>query len=196
MTDTFIDPYIDLDTGILRNKAGAKTYEELRKIEADVIGMSEISLENIPRTNDLKELLAIHKTLFGRIYDWAGEIRTIDIRKGSDEYFLIKEKIETGAAFVFGELKDANYLKDLDPDEFVKKLSYFYEQLNFIHPFREGNGRTQRVFWSRGANDAGYYIDWSKVVGDELDTASLVGRVEGNLTPLENMFRKIVSKRA
>ena len=74
----------------------------------------------------------------------------------------------------------------------MKRLAYFYEQVNFIHPFREGNGRTQRVFWNRVAADAGYFIDWSQVVGDELDKASVEGREHHNLEPLEEMFSRIV----
>lgn len=118
-------------------------------------------------------------------------MRTVNIRKGSKEYFLDYTYLENGAKFVFDNLRKENCLQNLGRNDFVKRLAYFYEQLNFIHPFREGNGRTQRIFWQRIANDAGYKIDWSKVVGDELDNASLIGRIENNLEPLEIMFNKI-----
>lgn len=187
-----VDPYIDPRTGgVLRNLVGATTYSELRKAEGDIVTLSEISLDNISHTVDLVELRKIHKSLFGKIYDWAGELRTVNIRKGSEEYFLDYAYLKNGAKFVFEELSKENYLQGLNREDFVKRLAYFYEQLNFIHPFREGNGRTQRIFWQRVANDAGYKIDWSKVVGEELDNASLVGRVENDLGPLEEMFDKI-----
>ncbi|MBB1536197.1 Fic family protein [Candidatus Saccharibacteria bacterium] len=192
MADEFIDPYLDLETGILRNFAGANTQEKLRKAETDVAGMAELTLDDIPRSNNLAELQAIHKALFGKIYDWAGEIRTVDIRKGSEEFFLFVFQIPEGAKFVFDGLAKENTLKDLSKEDFVKRLAYFYEQVNFIHPFREGNGRTQRVFWNRVAADAGYFIDWSQVVGDELDKASVEGREHHNLEPLEEMFSRIV----
>lgn len=51
MADEFIDPYLDLETGILRNFAGANTQEELRKAETDVAGMAELTLDDIPRSN-------------------------------------------------------------------------------------------------------------------------------------------------
>ena len=192
MADEFIDPYLDLETGIFRNFAGANTQEKLRKAETDVAGMAELTLDDIPRSNNLAELQAIHKALFGKIYDWAGEIRTVDIRKGSEEFFLFVFQIPEGAKFVFDGLAKENTLKDLSKEDFVKRLAYFYEQVNFIHPFREGNGRTQRVFWNRVAADAGYFIDWSQVVGDELDKASVEGREHHNLEPLEEMFSRIV----
>ena len=192
MADEFIDPYLDLETGILRNFAGANTQEKLRKAETDVAGIAELTLDDIPRSNNLAELQAIHKALFGKIYDWAGEIRTVDIRKGSEEFFLFVFQIPEGAKFVFDGLAKENTLKDLSKEDFVKRLAYFYEQVNFIHPFREGNGRTKRVFWNRVAADAGYFIDWSQVVGDELDKASVEGREHHNLEPLEEMFSRIV----
>lgn len=192
MADEFIDPYLDLETGILRNFVGANTQKKLRKAETDVAGMAELTLGDIPRSNNLAELQAIHKALFGKIYDWAGEIRTVDIKKGSEEFFLFVFQISEGAKFVFDELAKENTLKNLSKEDFVKRLAYFYEQVNFIHPFREGNGRTQRVFWNRVAADAGYFIDWSQVVGGELDKASVEGREHHNLEPLEEMFARIV----
>ena len=189
----FIDPYIDQETGILRNLIGAKTWQELQKAEADIIGISQIALADIPRTNDLTELRAIHKALFGKIYDWAGQLRTVDIKKGSEEYFLSFAEFDTGTTFVFGELRKENYLKGLNQEKIVERLAYFYEQLNYIHPFREGNGRTQRVFWSRVVKDAGYVINWKDAIGDELDKASQIGREKGDIEPLIKMFGRIVS---
>ncbi len=189
----FVDPYIDSETGILRNLVGAATYSELRKAEGDIVALSEISLDNIPHTVNLTELQEIHRKLFNKIYDWAGELRIVNIRRGSEEYFLDYTYLENGAKFVFEASFNENYLQNLNREDFVRRLAYFYEQLNFIHPFREGNGRTQRIFWQRVANEAGYKIDWSKVVGEELDNASLVGRIRNNLEPLEIMFNKIVN---
>lgn len=188
----FIDPYVNPETGILRNLIGATTYQDLRRAEGDIVVLSEISLDSIPHTVDLAELKKIHKSLFCKVYDWAGELRTVDIRKGSEEYFLEYGYLESGAKFVFEELQKENCLKGLAREDFAKRLAYFYEQLNFIHPFREGNGRAQRIFWQRVANEAGYRIDWSKVVGDELNNASLIGRIKNNREPLEIMFDRIL----
>lgn len=190
----FTDPYLDPRTGILKNLIGAKTANELRKAEGDIVALSEISLTEISHSVDLLELQKIHRSLFGRIYSWAGELRTVDIRKGSKEYFLQYQYLKNGTSYVFSELKAKNYLQCLEPADFIQELAYFYEQPNFIHPFREGNGRTQRIFWQRVANEAGYSIDWSKVVGDELDNASLRGRVDHDLQPLEDMFAQIVTR--
>ena len=142
----FVDPYIDPKTGILRNLVGATTYHELRKAEGDIVALSEISLDSIPHTVDLVELQKNHRDLFDKVYDWAGELRNVNIRKGSEEYFLDYNYLENGAKFVFEELSKEDHLQRLRREDFIKRLAYFCEQLNFIHPFREGNGRTQRVF--------------------------------------------------
>ena len=96
---------------------------------------------------------------------------------------------------MFTELARESSLKDLSKEDFVKRLAYFYDQLNYIHPFREGNGRTQRVFWGRVAKDAGYEINWSNVVGNENDEASKVAAEKMDRSALEVMFTKIVHPR-
>jgi cell filamentation protein len=193
---TFIDPYFDESIGDLRNLLGAKSSEEFKKIEPQIVFANELELESIdiPRTNDLNELLLIHKQLFKGVYDWAGQIRTVDIRKNEEgsDFFLIVSKITDAANYVFGELETEKHLTNLPKEEFIMRLAYYYDQLNFIHPFREGNGRTQRVFWGRVANDAGYDIDWSLIHNDENDEASKIAAEDMDLSKLESMFTRIV----
>ncbi len=194
---TFIDPYFDKSIGDLRNLLNAKTSQELSKLEPQVVFANELELESasIPRSNDLNEVLAIHRQLFKGVYDWAGQIRTVDIRKNGEdtEYFLVVSKILDAGNYVFTELAKENHLKDLGEDAFVKRLAYYYDQLNYIHPFREGNGRTQRVFWSRVARDAGYTINWDAVMDGENDEASRLAAEAMDLSGLETMFKRIVS---
>lgn len=194
--EDFIDPYIDPSSGILYNLLNTTDDNYLKSAEADLVYAKELIIDevNIPRTNDATELLSIHKFLFEDIYEWAGMVRRIDIAKHSSpqDFFLIQSRIETALSYVFKRLKNERYLTNLEKQDFADKLAYFYEQLNFIHPFREGNGRTQRVFWNRIAKDAGYKIEWDKVVGEENDAACHAAMKEQNLGPLINMFEKIV----
>lgn len=193
---TFVDPYFDESIGELRNLLGARSAEELHEREPQIVFANEFELGtlSIPRSNDLEEVLLIHKQLFKGVYDWAGKIRTVDIRKNNQgsEFFLIVSKIPDGASYVFTELAKENHLIGLDGESFIKRLTYYYDQLNFIHPFREGNGRTQRIFWSRVARDAGYRIDWDAIVGDENNEACRLAAEDMNLSGLEAMFSKIV----
>ena len=192
----FVDPYFDKNIGDLKNLLGVKSSEELKKVEPQIVFANELELASvdIPRTNDFNELLLIHKQLFKGVYDWAGQIRSVDIKKNNAdaEFFLIVGKINTAADYVFAELDKERNLQGLSKDEFINRLAYFYDQLNYIHPFREGNGRAQRVFWTRLAKDANYEIDWSLVVGDENDEASRIAAETMDLSKLEVMFAKIV----
>src|SRR6266542_3948687 len=191
----FVDPYIDEGTGLLRNLLGATSAEVFEELEPQIVFANEIELEsvNIPRTNDFDEVLRIHKQLFKGVYEWAGRIRTVDIKKNAEnaEYFLLAGKISDAAVYVFGELAKGNHLKGLNKEDFVKRLAHHYDQLNYIHPFREGNGRVQRIFWTRVAHDAGYEIDWSAVIGEESDEASRLAAEEMDLSALEDMFQRI-----
>ena len=192
----FVDPYFDESIGDLRNLLGAKSSVELKELEPQIVFANELELESIsiPRTNDLTELLLIHKQLFKGVYDWAGQIRTVDIKKNAAgaDFFLVVSKISDAANYVFAELAKEKYLQDLPKEEFVKRLTHHYDQLNYVHPFREGNGRTQRVLWGRIAKDVGYEIDWELIVGDENDEASRVAAEQMDLTMLEAMFTRIV----
>ncbi len=193
---TSFDPYFDKSIGGLRNLVGAKTTQDLKILEAQIVFANELELESIqiPRTNDLDEILLIHKQLFKDIYEWAGAIRIVDIRKNEadSEFFLVVSKIPLAATYVFTELAKEHFLTGLRREEFVDRLAYYYDQLNYIHPFREGNGRTQRLFWSRVARDAGYEIDWSAIVGGENDDASRQATENMDLSGLQRMFIKIV----
>ena len=195
----FVDPYFDETIGTLRNLLGARSSQELRQLEPQVVFANELELSsiNIPRTNDFAELQLIHKQLFKGIYDWAGEVRTVDIRKNStnSEFFLIVDKIAGAAIYVFSELTKEDYLLHLPKEKFIDRISYFYDQLNYIHPFREGNGRTQRIFWSRVANDAGYSIDWSSINEGENDEASRLAAEQLDTSGLIIMFSRIVSEK-
>lgn len=79
--------------------------------------------------------------------------------------------IGRASSFAAEELRNDNVLRGMERSQFIERLAYHYEQFNYIHPFREGNGRTQRVFWGRVANDAGWQLDWRNVHGSTNDRA-------------------------
>ncbi|MDR0944633.1 MAG: Fic family protein [Bifidobacteriaceae bacterium] len=193
---TVRDPYFDPAVGDLRNLLGARSSEELCRLEPQAVFANELELPTagIPRTNDLIELRRIHRHLFRGVYDWAGDLRTVDIKKHHEgaQFFLPVGFIERAAGFVFAELSGEQGLSGLDRTAFVSRFAYFYDQLNYIHPFREGNGRTQRVFWSRVAHDAGYAVDWTQVVGEENDRACAAAAENGDRSLLVTMFDRIV----
>ena len=155
----FHDPYVDRQTGVLRNLVGATSRSVLNAAESDLTFARATQLRklHIPCTNDLTELRAIHHHLFQDVYDWAGQIRTVDIRKNTEgaEAFAPVAMIERSAGYATEALHEDGLLRDLARDRLIERLAFHYDQFNYLHPFREGNGRTQRVFWGRLVRDAG-----------------------------------------
>lgn len=194
----FVDPYLIPGSEVLRNLVGATTAADLSAAEGDLSFVRALQLldERPTVSNDLGELRRIHFHLFQDVYDWAGQLRTVDVRKnvpGAD-YFLPFGYIEHAATLCFAELAEEHLLAGLERPTFVERLAYHYEKINYIHPFREGNGRTQRIFWNRVALQAGWQLDWRPVHGEENHTAARVGSDEQDLGPLIAMFDKIVTK--
>lgn len=190
MPEHLDDPYLDPDTSVLRNLTGASTWEQLEQDEGDLVEARAVQLAEspVPVTGDLAHLQAIHAHLFQDVYEWAGQPRTVEISKHNGDQFMISSRIGTGAEYAFGELAQDNMLGGLDRNDFVNRLAHHYDQINYLHPFREGNGRTQRVFWTQIAAQAGHSIDWSSVRGEVNDAASRAAIEQGDLQPLRQMF--------
>ena len=190
------DPYLDPETGILRNLVGATDQPQLSRFEADLSTGRMIQVQSnklVSRTNDSAELVMLHKHLFGDIYEWAGQVRTIDMTRDGGEFFAPYSTIELNLNHVFSDLSRTNNLRGLSIDEFTHELARFYDDLNYIHPFRDGNGRTQRLFWSRVSADAGWVLDWREVYGETLNEASRTAREARDLSRLEAVLRSCIT---
>ena len=92
-------------------------------------------------------------------------------KKGTD--FCPVEMIESQAKLIFDRLKEQNYFKGLSHDAFVEEITDFYCATNYLHPFREGNGRPQRAFLTQLIRSAGCDLNWSEVDGDLLMIATI-----------------------
>jgi cell filamentation protein len=154
------DPYSDPVTGVLYNKLGLATAAGLEAAEREITHAALILLDESPvsPSYDLPHLQEIHKRIFGDIYEWAGQIRTVAIAKGA--MFCLPQYIDSSAAVIFGELHDEDCLRGLRRDAFVGRLAHYLGEVNALHPFREGNGRAQRAFFGQLARDAGFTLAW------------------------------------
>ena len=101
--------------------------------------------------------------------------------------------IERAAGFTVEELRADREMRDVSGDQFVERHAHHYDQLNYIHRFRDGNGRAQRVFWSRVARDAGWQLDWRVGHEDVNDEACLIAIESGDRGPLRAMFLPAVT---
>lgn len=157
----------------LINKLGIKDSHALNEAEREITSMrvSQISEHPCKGSFDLRHLQAIHKFLFRDVYPWAGKLRTVNIAKGNQ--FCNCLYLESGSQPIFEKLRDEDhYLIVCGPESIAEKLAYYLGEINVIHPFREGNGRTQRVFIQYLAAVAGYHVDFSDVLAKEMIEAS------------------------
>lgn len=191
----FNDPYCYPGTDILRNKPDIRDKERLWQFEFRKTAERSMELQESPVVGrfDLAHLQAIHSYLFQDLYAWAGKIRTVDIFKGST-FFAHHAAIQNYAdKQVFPAIARDKLLVALDKPIFVKRLAYHFAEINALHPFREGNGRSTRQFVEQLARHAGFDLDYTKVAqNDWVDAA--IARFSGNLVPMENVFTMITGK--
>ena len=155
------DPYAYPGSIVLRNKLSIRNADELDRVERRLA--TQRAREGIPTGNfDLKHLKAIHRHLFQDIYDWAGQLRTVEISKDGSQ-FQFQRYIETGMADVHRRLVQRNFLKGLDAAAFAHGAGEIMGDVNYVHPFREGNGRTQMLYLSQLASQAGHKIDIERI---------------------------------
>lgn len=161
-------------TTCLINKFGIKDNKQLSLIEGKITFAkgSELERKPIEGNFDFEHYKAIHKYLFDEIYEWAGQIRNVDMSKKGTS-FAKSNEIEQLANACFARLKSENYFKGQEFDEYISNIVDFYCVTNMLHPFREGNGRTQRIFISQLIRYAGYEIDFSNINTDDLMSATI-----------------------
>lgn len=165
----YSDKYCYKDTNILINKMGIKDKDILAEFESKYTSstISEALVYPIGGDFSLDHLKKIHKHIFYDIYYWAGEIREVNISKGLT--FCPVNNIVPQFNILYKELVEDNFLMEIsDRSLIVERLSYYFGEVNLIHPFREGNGRTQRLYITYLSELAGYNLDTSNISSREM----------------------------
>lgn len=164
------DPYTYAGTGVLKNKLGIRDDDQLARAERQLVAQ-RMREGTPPGDFDMKHLQAIHHHLFQDVYEWAGELREVEIAKDG-QAFQFRQYLETGMANVQRRLHASNYLRGLAADTFAEKAGEIIGDVNYVHPFREGNGRTQLQYLKQLAEQAGHPIDITKLDPDQWIDAS------------------------
>ena len=163
------------DSDVLINKYNIRDKEmlekfEIQKVFAKLLGL-DVKPTRVSYTYNVVHLVNIHKYLFGDIYEWAGSVRSVNISKGNQ--FCRCELIEEQMSQIMGKLADENYLYGLDKEKLAERLAYYIGEINAIHPFREGNGRSQRMFIEVLALRNRYHLDFALISNEEMLEASM-----------------------
>ncbi len=183
-------------TTCLINKLDIHDEEKLSQMEGGITFAKASILEETPisETFDFEHYKAIHRFLFEDIYDWAGKVRTVNLSKKGTR-FVNADEIESTAERCFGRLKSENYFQSQDFDEFVDNIVDFYCVTNMLHPFREGNGRTQKIFITQLIRFNGYSFDFGDIDNDDLMIATIQA-ANGVTDFLKQLFRENISDRS
>ena len=181
------DPYCYPNTRVLKNKFNIRNNDELHTAERRLAKYrtEELMHDPIKGRFDFSHLRQIHHYLFQDIYDWAGKVRTVDIAKGN--LFCRCFAIQPEAERIFKELESERYLQGLNTGGFAERLAYYFAEINVLHPFREGNGRTQREFIRQLAFQNNYFLSYAGITKDEMVQASIES-FKRNYSLLEKML--------
>ncbi len=187
------DPYCYPGTDVLINLLDIQNQEELSEAEAAFSAeryrtyrAQELSLENF----NFEHLQQLHHHLFQDLFSWAGQIRTVDITKGSTR-FCTYTRIPVESNKLISNIPQLSTIKETS--ELLENIADLFCELNLIHPFREGNGRTQRFFFEELMFVLGYEVTWPQISKEEWIEANVAG-INMDLKPLKRIFSQAISK--
>ena len=185
MYDAVADPYCYPDTTVLINKLNLRDQAKLDAFEAEIT--TQRAAEPLPAGRlSYTHYRAIHQHLFQDVYSWAGRVRNVRISKNGS-MFCYPEHIDGEMRKLFGELRDGRFFRGLTSDKFSQRAAHFLSELNAIHPFREGNGRTQLALLTLLAERAGHPL-----VLDNLDPNTMLAAMVTSFRGKESRLRKLI----
>jgi cell filamentation protein len=174
-------------TDILKNKLDIKNDNALTIAEREITSLKLLMLYNGPIIEkfNFDNLCKIHKTLFEDIFEWAGLIRRGDFFSKGSSIFCRGQYIMENSDKIVNNIKKENSLCGLTKSKFIERMAYYMGEINALHPFREGNGRTSREFFRQLSLNAGYIMDFSKTEKENL----LMADIEAFNGKYENLIR-------
>ena len=206
MTSDRPDSYCYPGTTVLRNYLDLTDADELAAAEQIPVGLRSLELfAYLPSPpHDLNCLLSIHRKLFEKLYPFAGEVRVhtgrmTKIRStGSGIVYGDSDFILEQLSVLFRDFSAENALTGLSLESFAQRAAHFYGEFDAVHPFREGNSRTLRIFFSSVAKTAGFRLGWDAIDATEggrqqLYTARDIAVMRANSAPLAALFASILS---
>ena len=177
------------NTTVPINKFDIRDEKTLNALEQEITGgLLARAITDIPFTNvNFDFYKNLHRYVFSDLYAWAGELRTVNMSKKGTVFCDFKQLEEYGAR-IFTSLAQRNYLKDCPEDLFLEEFTELYCNLNFLHPFREGNGRIQRLFLTLLLKNTGKALHFADIDKD-LFMIATIKSASGDVFMLKEIFR-------
>ncbi|MDR1524666.1 MAG: Fic family protein [Tannerella sp.] len=180
-------------TDVLKNKLGIRDDDALTMAEREITSLKLLKLYNIPAVEEFnfETLCKIHEIIFEDIYEWAGQIRRGDFLLKGNSIFCRGLYVVENAKTIFGDISKENNLCGLNKSKFVERMAYYMGEINALHPFREGNGRTAREFFRQLSLNANYTLDFSRTEKEKLLIADIEA-FDGKYEKLIQILEKII----
>jgi cell filamentation protein len=185
-------PHCYPGTDVLRNKEDIRDREELERFERMA---SARRLETLPRHPPITVggFCEIHRYMLQDVYDWAGEYRTVDT--GRTGPFCLAKFISRHMDARFAAINAEDKLRALAPEVFAARAAEHMCELNAIHCFLDGNGRTQRAFLQILAVQAGHEIDLARIAPEAWNAAASAGYHTQDYRPMHKVIAGALAER-
>lgn len=193
----YLDPeytYIDKETGILRNLADITDPDALLFFESGAVTkrIQELYVNPI-KIKNIKSLFAIHQHLFQDVYSWAGEKRNVEISK-ADKQFFPTIYFENAFQFIDSLISDYKKISKNDKHKIAEQLAEILDNINYLHPFREGNGRAQREFLRLLALEKGFVLNLNPPDNKEVYEQYMQGTINSDVKALGKLIFELIEK--
>lgn len=193
----YLDPdytYTDPKTGILRNLADITAYDILVFVETGAVTKRTQELfENPIKIKDSSDLFAIHKQLFQDIYVWAGKKRIVEISKDGKHFFPTSH-FDFALRHVDVLILEYKKTRKTNKKDLAHKLAQILDSVNYLHPFREGNGRAQREFLRLLALEKGLKLNLNPPDNVDVYERYMQGTINSDLEIVSNLIFELISK--
>jgi cell filamentation protein len=171
------------------NRFNVADYASLQTLETAAAYQRgrELEQRGISGGFDSPHLQAIHRYLFQDVFPWAGQLRAVNIAKNGSQFGPVAY-IGSALAETLAKLKEEGLLAHLTRANFCLGAAFYLGEINAIHPFREGNGRTQREFIRELAVQAGHPLSWAGFTQQQMVEASIASHVRGDNSGLAGII--------
>lgn len=193
----YVDPdytYIDPKTGILRNLADITDSDALLFFESGAVSKRIHELyENPIKIKDVKSLFTIHRQLFQDVYLWAGEKRNVEISKAGKQFFPTVY-FDNAFRFIDSLISDYKKTPKNNKQQLAEQLAEILDNVNYLHPFREGNGRVQREFLRLLALEKGLTLNLNPPDNKSIYDQYMQGTINSDVKTLTKLILEQIEK--
>jgi cell filamentation protein len=195
----YLDPdyiYTDPKTGLLRNLQNISELEVLLFVESSAVTKRLQELYQDPiKIRGVDTLFEIHKRLFQDLYFWAGKKRNVEISKDGKQFFPTSH-FDNAFIYIDTLVSEFKLIPKENKKQLALKLSEILDNVNYLHPFREGNGRTQREFLRLLALEKGLFLNLNPPDNRNIYERYMKGTIESDITILTDLIFELIQTKS